>query len=232
MTPLQLALTEGRLTHGSWTRTDADGRQLLCILAAMSPEVAQAENANACPANVAPLWLANLLPWMDDAPSNAYRPEVWRRVADLQARWVALWPAGWPEAASRRADLRCRRVAVVEARAHVDAAEAGVLVVIDGVLALLDRAIAGDEPSDEEWVAAMAVARAAAMAAVQAAARTAAWAVARTAAWAAAWVVAWVVAWAAWAEAEARAKAEAAADRMIAAMLDAVEAEVAAGEAA
>lgn len=55
------------------------------------------------------------------------------------------------------------------------------------VIALLERAIAGDTPSNEEWAAASAAASAAAEAAAEWAARDAELAVARAAAWAAAW---------------------------------------------
>ena len=130
MTPLQTALSEDRLTWGAWTRT-VDGRELLCLLSAMSPEVASAMKSGACPANVAPLWLAHLLPWMDDAVSDAYRPEVWRRVADLQARWVDRWPEGWPADVSRRVDLQARRIAVIEARSYTTNAPA--LAAVDAV---------------------------------------------------------------------------------------------------
>ena len=216
MTPLQRILFEGRLTHGAWTRTHDDGRELLCLLAAMSPEVAEAEDADACPAHIAPPWLAHLLPWIDDAGTDAARPTVWARVADLQARWSALWPDGWPEDVSRRADARVRRAAVLAARVHATERE---LPAIDGVVALLDRRIAGDEPGEGEWSA---VASAAAASAASASA--ASWAAARAAV-SASWAAAAGAAWKA-----ARAAARAAADALTVEILDIIEAEIESGE--
>jgi len=86
--------------------------------------------------------------------------------------------------------------------------------VVQGVIDLLSRRIAGDEPSPDEWAAAEAAAWAAADAAARAAAGAAAeagaWAAAEAAAEAAAWAAAEAAAWAAadvapWAAAEAAA---------------------------
>jgi len=55
----------------------------------------------------------------------------------------------------------------------------------DAVIALLDRRIAGDEPSPEEWLAARSAAWSAESAALSA--ESAAWSAARSAAWSAAW---------------------------------------------
>jgi hypothetical protein len=229
MTPLQRTLSEGRLIHNAWRRIDADGRELLCLLAAMSPEVAQAEDADACPARIAPLWLAHLLPWMDDYGTDAARPAVWARVADLQARWAALWPEGWPAKVSRRADARVRRAAVLAARRYATEREHPA---IDAVVALLDRRIAGDEPARAEWEAAEAAAAAATRAAAEAATRAAA-----EAAWAAARAARAAEASAAEAAAEAAAAAApraaaraAAADALTAEILNILEDEIERGE--
>ena len=114
MTPLQAALNEGRLTNHAWSRTYADGRTLLCALSAMSPEVQAEGDPNACPAHVCPTWLAHLVPWMTDEGSKEARPALWARLADLQARWVALWPEGWPPDVSRRCDYGARAVVLRE----------------------------------------------------------------------------------------------------------------------
>jgi hypothetical protein len=227
MTPLQRTLSEGRLTHGAWTRTDADGRQLLCLLAAMAPEVAEAGRADACPAHIAPIWLAYLVPWMDDAGSDEARPAVWARVAALQARWAALWPEGWPDDVSRRADARARRAAVMAARPYATGRQRPA---IDAVVALLDRRIAGDEPEEAEWEASRAATRALAWTAVVvaeaelAAARVAA---ARAARAAAAWAAAAAAAEAAAAAAAAAAEA---ADALTVEILAILEDEIERGE--
>jgi hypothetical protein len=65
---------------------------------------------------------------------------------------------------------------------------------IDAVVALIDRKIAGDEPSQKEWSA---TSDAAADAAAESVAWSVAWSVARSAAWSAARSAAWSVAWSA-----------------------------------
>jgi hypothetical protein len=166
---------------------------------------------------------------MDDAGSDEARPAVWARVADLQARWVALWPSGWPEDVSRRADARVRRAAVTAARPYATECERPA---IDAVIALLDRRIAGDEPARAEWAAA----RAAAVAVADVvAARAAAWAAeaaAAAAVAAASWAAEEVVAAAACAAEEAvkGAAEETAADALTVAILDIIEAEITSGE--
>ena len=217
MTPLQRALSEGRLTHGAWTRTDEDGRELLCVLAAMSPEVAVAQDAAACPAHIAPAWLAHLLPWVADAGTDAARPAVWARVADLQSRWASLWPHGWPEDISRRADARVRRAAVVAARCHATERERPA---VDAVVSLLDRRIEGDEPSQAAVAAAVAAARAA-RATAQAA--SAAAAVVEASAVAVARAASWASEAAAW-------EAAAAADALTVEVLDIIADEITRGE--
>lgn len=188
MTTLEQVYREGRLIRGAWSGTDAEGRQRLCLLTALAddPRV----RPETCPTDKCPPWLANLLPWIDDAPSAAAWHEIIEECVEQAPYWGRMTAAQ-----SRYLDLYCRRVAVVEAREHCPTEEAATLAAIDRVLALLDRALAGDEPTCDEWAAALA----AALAAAQEAAR-AAWS-AREAA------------------REAAAAREASCDRMIRAML-------------
>lgn len=188
MTTLRTVYEQGRLIRGAWSGTDAEGRQRLCLLTALAddPRV----RPETCPTDKCPPWLANLLPWIDDAPSAAAWHEIIEECVEQAPYWGRMTAAQ-----SRYLDLYCRRVAVVEAREHCPTEEAATLAAIDRVLALLDRALAGDEPTCDEWAAALA----AALAAAQEAAR-AAWS-AREAA------------------REAAAAREASCDRMIRAML-------------
>ena len=103
-----------------------------------------------------PAWLAHLTPWMDDEGTAAAWPEMIRRYASLARRWSVLDAVAW-----RRLDFTARKIGVLEARTHVPAGN-GALPSIDAVLALLDREIAGDTPSEGEWAAAEAAAAAAA----------------------------------------------------------------------
>jgi hypothetical protein len=200
------ALDSNVLLRGQWT----DGHERACALAWMSREVRDAESAEACPATLMPQWAAEIIPWMDDAPSAEAWPGLMRRLGLLIDRAT---PQTW----SRRLQAKWCQIAVVEALRHTT--DAAVVEVCERVIVLLDRAIAGDEPSADEWKAAAAEA--------EAAAKAAAWAAwAAEAAWAAA-----EAAWAAWAAEAAWAAAEAAAwaaaDRIAAGMLDALEKEIA-----
>ena len=199
MSNLQTLIEENRIIRGKWRGYDAQGRETACLLAAMSPAVV--DDASQCPADVMPPWLAYLTPWLDDAGTIEHWPEVVRAYADVAARWHVLDAAAW-----HRLDYGCRVIAVREAATHTTAAAA--LAACATVIALCERVIAGDEPTESEWEAAW-----------DAAAAAAAWAAeaAEAAAWAAASMAA--------------AAAEAAADRMIDAMLAAIARECSAREA-
>jgi hypothetical protein len=238
---LQTCINEGRLTRREWSGHDAQGREVACLLAALSPEAGEAKDSEACPAEVMPAWFANLTPWIDDSGSTAEWPCVVRRYAACAARWSALDEAAW-----RRVEVAARRAAMVEAMSH--ATDERVLDACRGVLVWLDDdmpessrtavAAAAETARTVGWAAW--VARAAA-----GTARTAGW-VARAAraaagtAGSAAWVARAAEAagsaagWAAWAAREAGGTArwvarevarEEAADRIIDAVLSALEKE-------
>lgn len=198
------ALEQGRLLRNAWRDTDERGREMACLLAWVSRDV---EDSSAqCPADVLPRHVAFMLPWMDDASSDERHYGFMLRIAGLLDRPMT-------EAAWARLDLLWRRIAVVEAAMHCAAPEES--AACETVIALLDRALAGDAPSDEEWVAA-------------ATAASAAWTAASAAPAAALWATATDGIMIASASASARAASLAAsservasADRMISAMLDA-----------
>jgi hypothetical protein len=158
-------IAEGRLIRRAWTA----GHDRACLLAALSPEAGYAESAAACPAELMPPWLAELTPWLDDAPSEHAWPGVVRRYASLARRWHVLDGRAWD-----RARIGALLAIVEEARAHAGD-DAIPLAAIDGVLGWLRR---GAPESDREAVANASWAAAAA--------RTAAWAAAASAAYAAA----------------------------------------------
>ncbi len=197
----------GTLVRNRW----GDGRDRACLLAAMSPECAESESAMDCPASVMPKWLAELTPWMDDNGSEEAWPQMVRRYAALAARWHVLSDGQWS-----RLEFVAKKIAVESCLEHNEGACAP-------VIDLLDRAIAGDIPSDEEWSAAWSAAWAAADHAAHAAsyaARAARSAAAVRYAASAASYAASYAAWAAW-PAE-----DAAADQITASILDAIEAEI------
>jgi hypothetical protein len=236
---------EGRLLRRAWTRTDADGRERACWLAALSPEAGAVERPAACPAEVMPPWLAELTPSLDDGVSAGDRwDEFAERLGRCAAGWHVLDDSAWA-----RAEVEVKLEALAVAREAVTVDEWGIIPAIDEVSRLLR-----DGGSPEEWAAARAAvegAWAAAGAAAWAAARAVAKAAeaaetARAAARAAgdaartdAWAARAAAGAAAWAADAARAAACAAGaaraaawDRIAAALFDAIEHEINAARAA
>jgi hypothetical protein len=233
---LNMMINEGRVIRNAWTGLDEQGRETACLLAALAPEVAEAEDSGACPASVMPGWFADLTPWIDDEASEAEWPHMVRRYAACAARWSLLDNAAW-----RRVEIASRRASVVEAMSHTT--QEGVLDACREALAWLGAGM--PEQSRKELLASLeAVAGAATRA--ESAARAAAWAapesearaaraaraaavVASRAAGAAAAAAAAAVSAAAWAVAAAEAavvEAQAeAADRITDAVLTALEKE-------
>lgn len=239
---LNSMIRENRITRHNWLTVDEQGREVACLLAALSPEAGEAESPAACPASVMPEWFAHLTPWIDDHSSATAWPQVIRRYAACAAKWSALDDAAW-----RRVEVAARRASVVEAISHTT--EEQVLAACRGVLAWLD---AGMPESSHAAVKAAMEARAAATGAVEARAAATGAAVAAATAAAEAWR-SWAAstesaakgeewrAWAAstaevthWARAAARAEsAESSAEAAMAAMRAAPwAAEAAAGAAA
>jgi hypothetical protein len=139
---------EDRIIRGAWRSTSADGRELACLLGAVGKDV---DSPSKCPAEVMPAWLAHLTPSIDDKPSEAAWPEIIRRYADCAVRWHVLTPEAW-----RRCELKVKREALLIAQPH-DKSDS-----CTRALALIDRALQGDEPLAGEWSDAAAAAAAAA----------------------------------------------------------------------
>lgn len=208
-----LALLDcGDLLRGAWT----DGHERLSVLAALSDEVREAEDAAACPASLMPAWLAQMMPELDDHVSEDGWEGRMRRLGESARSWPALDADAWD-----RVRLAVLLYCLGTAEAAVTVDEWGVTEAIHGVREALqgrgDLAAAADAARaafDASWIApeaaadAALVAKAAAEATAlvaEAAARAATEAadVADAAAWAAAW------------------------DRVCDALLDAIDAEVA-----
>ena len=124
-------MEEGRIIRNDWVSSDEQGRETACLLAALSPEVGEAESPTACPAEVMPAWLAHITPWLDDSGSYTEWPRMIRRYAACAARWSALDEAAW-----RRVEVVARRASVVEAMSHTT--DEQVLDTCRGVLVWLD----------------------------------------------------------------------------------------------
>jgi hypothetical protein len=140
------AISSGRLIREEWKKTDVAGRELVCMLVALSPEVGESESSDACPADVMPQWLAHLTPWIADKGSDAAWPAMVRKYAALAHRWCVLSGNQWG-----RLDYRVRAIAVREASTHTDQ---HALDICGVVAALCDRAGQGANVEAREWEAA------------------------------------------------------------------------------
>jgi len=165
---LQTFINEGRIVRHVWLGIDAQGRETACLLAALSPEAGEAEDACACPAAVMPGWFANLTPWIDDEASDIEWHRTVRRYGACAARWSALDDAAW-----RRIEIASRRAAVTEAMQHTTSEKS--LGVCCGVLAWLDADMP-EQPRAAAWEAARATAWAEETSPASLAAKTAAFA--------------------------------------------------------
>lgn len=149
---LNRMISESRIIRNDWSGTDEQGRATACLLAALSPEVAEAETASACPASLMPVWFAHMTPWMDDHSSTAEWPRMIRRYAACASRWPTLNDAAW-----RRVEIAARRAVVEEAMRHTS--DERVLTACRGVLDWLDA----DMPESSHAVKATEAAKVAAM---------------------------------------------------------------------
>lgn len=209
---LMARIEDGTLIRNAWTIVDKDGRETVCLLAAMYAPVGEAQNAAVCPAEITPAWLAHLTPWIDDSGSVDEWPKQVRRFAACVLEWYLLDEQDW-----ERCHQLVRAACVREAMRHTTAG--GVLAICEDIASTLES---GKWPDTEQKM------RAAGAAGVARAAAEAAWAAgARVAEEAALWA-------ARAARAVARAVAvdtkvaEAAADRMIHAILTILESAIAA----
>lgn len=214
----------GRILRHRWSEIGPDALEHACLLAALSPEVVDAQDPAQCPANVMPGWLAYLTPDLADFISDTYWPHFVECYVQDAARWHKLDAPAWE---------RCNtRVCIAALEVALPHDQSGV---VERMLGLLRRRLAGDEPTAAEWEEAQAQAQAQTW--VAWVASTSAVAVREVAeAAATAEAVAWAAAWAASADARgARGAGDAAKvaawDRIAKATLDAIEAEIVAAEA-
>jgi hypothetical protein len=213
---LRAAHQEGRIIRGDWIRRTDDGRELVCLLSALSPDVGEQRAVAACPAALMPEWAARLTVRIDDDTSRAAWPEIIARYVAVAPVMLRLDAAAW------RRVLAATMIAALDIAAPHD--QSGSCA---RVRALWARVGDGDEPCAAEWAApwpapAPAWAATAAAEAADAAGEAATWAAAEAAdaageaatwaaeaAGAATWAAAWEATW----------------DRLAGAYLSAIEAE-------
>lgn len=155
---LDTLIAEDRILRGSWTG-EANGRELACLLAAVSPEAGQARSADACPSSLMPLWLAYLTVWLSDNPSARHWPMVVRRYAALARRWHVLDYKAW-----RRLEYAVG-AEILRAGRPTQADEWSCQAAVDKITALFDRAATGEVITQEAWTEASLAATTAAEAA-------------------------------------------------------------------
>jgi hypothetical protein len=137
---LDAAIAENRVVYGLWRHVEDDGCELVCLLAALSPEVAEAKNTASCPAEVMPAWLARLTPLLHDCVSAEYRPELIRRYAGLAHRWHVLDVGAWQRCAARAAAARVAAAATVKVAGDKAAWDRMAAAILDAIEAEIERA--------------------------------------------------------------------------------------------
>lgn len=90
VTRLKRLLGEQRITRGVFLDSDAEGREVMCLLSAVSPEVAHTEVPEDCPADVMPTWLAHLTVAMTDKGSEDEWKGLVERYVKLAEHWHVL----------------------------------------------------------------------------------------------------------------------------------------------
>uniref|UniRef100_UPI002620A265 hypothetical protein n=1 Tax=Novosphingobium sp. TaxID=1874826 RepID=UPI002620A265 len=169
---------DGAIIQGKWRMNAASGRELVCALAAFGPDI----NASGdCPADLMPLWLAALVPAIDDGIAPHRVAWFSGELIERAARWHVLDAAAWS-----RINTGFLVATVEQAMAHATKAHQGqpapdywpkVTAACEQVCAALKsgrglaEAAAAAEAAEAAARAAEAAARAAAWAARAAAAR-------------------------------------------------------------
>ena len=88
-------------------------------------------------------WLAHLAPFLDDVKSDTDWPQVIQIYASNLRELT--------DTDSERLALTCKRIFVSEAWSHVGPDETSALATIREIVALIDRALAGDKLTEEDW---------------------------------------------------------------------------------
>ncbi len=201
-------LREGRMIRGAYNDIADDGRHLAC---AYSAAVSGADTTKNCPAAVMPQEVADLTPWIDDAGTactcsadsgsleDRAKTCTWHRnllrYGTVMARWHVLSPDDWTGILRRFRGKCC--VSALASAAKVVPPDAPYWPSVQKAsIAISDRLLRGEEPSEAEAaeaakaakaVVAARVARAAVWAAVAARVALAAVCAAAAAVWAATW---------------------------------------------
>jgi len=99
------AYAEGRIIQHSWRGRSPDGRELVCALTAFGPDIT---TPGECPADLMPLWMANVVVTLNDGIAADDLPWFASQLLDRARRWRALDDRAWDRVslAYRRACIR------------------------------------------------------------------------------------------------------------------------------
>lgn len=153
-----------RLDRHLETGLRADGRYDLDLLEALCPEVRPHGDISACPAWL-PRWLGHLVRWIGSAISTStYLAKDVTRSAQAAFGMARRASSVLREAmlrldeeALRRLDYACRALALREGLRHeaLRPSPSTIVPVVERFVGLCERAARGDQPSEEEWSAAV-----------------------------------------------------------------------------
>jgi hypothetical protein len=153
-------LHEGRLVQNEWHSVAEKGRDLACLLGAISPDI---DDFRKCPASVMPEWLASLTVSMFDGQDRADAMTWAARFGTQMARWHVLDRAAW----DRVRDAFCA-TCVADARQSADTNAAAAWAAWAAAdAAARSAADAAAASAAVDWAAARADARARATAAAR-----------------------------------------------------------------
>lgn len=82
---------EGRIIQGAW-RTQSDGKEYVCALAAFGSNI---QSASDCPAEYMPRWLSELVPALDDGIANSEVRWFARGLGERALVWSNLDDGAW-----------------------------------------------------------------------------------------------------------------------------------------
>jgi len=86
---------QGTLIRDKYQSFTMEGRERVCLLAALAPEVIARKEPSNCPGDVMPKWLAHLTPLIDDLGTfDAWQGTI-RRYAKLAGDWHLLTGDAW-----------------------------------------------------------------------------------------------------------------------------------------
>lgn len=140
MNNILTVFNEGRLIRRNWSSVDINGRELLCLYTALVND--PNGRPEKCPAEIAPRWLAALIPMWNDNGSNKQWPDVVKRVGAMATRFGEL--TGRRERMAIAGVLSATLRECREQLTHTEHA-------INNVISLFESVLKGETPTKSDW---------------------------------------------------------------------------------